>query len=217
MYVDLLAVGPPAGRPVQYRLSGPDIQELRGLAQQLASLIGEHPLVSDIGFNWNEPARVVKVDVLQDKARQLGVTSQDIAGALNGVVGGTSITQVRDSIYLVDVVSRASSAERGSIETLQNLQLPGRNGQSVPLAAVATFRYELEQPVIWRRSRVPTITIRGSIVDERSQRRSFSSSNPRCRRLSRRCRPATGWPWPAQWRRAASRKDQSRRWSRSCC
>lgn len=166
VYVDLLAVGPPAGRPVQYRLSGPDTQKVRELAQQLAAIVGEHPQVGDLGFNWNEPARVVKIDVLQDKARQLGMTSQDIAGVLNGVVGGTSITQVRDAIYLVDVVSRASAAERGTIETLQNLQLPGKNGQSVPLAAVATFRYELEQPVIWRRSRLPTVTIRGSIVGE---------------------------------------------------
>lgn len=165
VYADLLALGPPAGRPVQYRLSGPDIHKVRELAQQLAAIVGEHPRVSDLGFNWNEPARVVKVDVLQDKARQLGVTSQDIAGVLNGVVGGTSITQVRDAIYLVDVLSRAGAAERGAIETLQNLQLPGKNGQSVPLAAVATFRYELEQPVIWRRSRLPTVTIRGSIVD----------------------------------------------------
>ncbi|KPF67384.1 ACR family transporter [Bosea sp. AAP35] len=165
VYVDLLAVGPPAGRPVQYRLSGPDIHKVRELSQQLAAIVGEHPRVSDLGFNWNEPARVVKIDVLQDKARQLGVTSQDIAGVLNSVVGGTSITQVRDAIYLVDVVSRASAAERGTIETLQNLQLPGKSGQSVPLAAVATFRYELEQPVIWRRSRLPTVTIRGSIVD----------------------------------------------------
>ena len=89
---------------MQYRVSGPDVQKVRELAQKLAALVGEHPRVSDIGFNWNEPARVVKVDVLQDKARQLGVTSQDIAGALNSVVGGTSITQVRDAIYLVDVV-----------------------------------------------------------------------------------------------------------------
>ncbi|MCA1952051.1 MAG: efflux RND transporter permease subunit [Hyphomicrobiales bacterium] len=165
VYIDLLALGPPAGRPVQYRLGGPDVQKVRDLAQQLAAVIDEHPRVTGIGFNWNEPARVVKVDVLQDKARELGVSSQDIAGALNGVVGGTSITQVRDSIYLVDMVSRAGAAERGSIETLQNLQLPGRNGQSVPLAAVVTFRYELEPPVIWRRNRMPTITVRGSIVD----------------------------------------------------
>jgi len=165
VYVDLLPLGPPAGRPVQYRMSGPDIQKVRDYAQHLAAIVDEHPLVSGITFDWNEPARVVRVDVLQDKARQLGVTSQDIAGSLNGIVGGTSITQVRDEIYLVDVVGRARAAERQSIETLQNVQLPGKDGQSVPLAAIATFRYELEQPMVWRRSRVPTITLKGSILD----------------------------------------------------
>jgi multidrug efflux pump subunit AcrB len=164
--VNLLPLGPPAGRPVQYRVSGPDIEKVRDLAQRLATTIGDHPLLVDIGYDWNEPARVVKVDVLQDKARQLGVTSEDIAGALNSVVGGRTLTQVRDGIYLVNVVSRARAAERGSIETLQNLQLPARNGQSVPLAAVATFRYELEQPIVWRRSRVPTITLKAGIIGE---------------------------------------------------
>ena len=102
--------------------------------------------------------------MLQDKARQLGVTSQDIAQALNGVVGGTLITQVRDNIYLVNVVARAQADERQSIDTLQNLQLLGQ-GQSIPLAAVATFSYELEQPVVWRRARVPTITVKAGMLD----------------------------------------------------
>nr|WP_202050066.1 efflux RND transporter permease subunit [Microvirga mediterraneensis] len=164
--VNLLPLGPPAGRPVQYRVSGPDIQKVRELAQRFATAIGDHPLLVDIGYDWNEPARVVKVDVLQDKARQLGVTSEDIAQTLNGVVGGTALTQVRDGIYLVNVVARANAAERGSIETLQNLQLPGKSGQSVPLAAVATFRYELEQPIVWRRSRTPTITLKAGILGE---------------------------------------------------
>jgi multidrug efflux pump subunit AcrB len=112
-----------------------------------------------------EPARVVKVDVLQDKARQLGITSQDIATTLNGVLDGTNVTQVRDDIYLVKVLGRATSGERGSIETLRDLQLIGSGGQSVPLAEVATLRYQLEQPTIWRRSRLPTITVQSSIVD----------------------------------------------------
>ncbi len=108
---------------------------------------------------------MVKVDVLQDKARQLGVTSQDIASALNGIVGGTTVTQVRDDIYLIDVVSRANATERQSIETLRDLQLPGTNGNSVPLAAVANFRYEMEQPVVWRRSRMPTLIVKAGIRD----------------------------------------------------
>lgn len=164
-FVKLLDIGPPVGRPVQYRLSGPDIGRLRGYSQQLASIIGGNAHLGDVVFDWMEPARVVKIDVLQDKARQLGVTSQDIASTLNSIVDGVSVTQVRDDIYLVNVLGRANAAERNSIETLQNLQLSGSNGQSVPLAAVATFRYELEQPTIWRRSRLPTITIKAGMAD----------------------------------------------------
>jgi multidrug efflux pump subunit AcrB len=164
-YVKLLDIGPPVGRPVQYRLSGPDVGKVRGYAQQLASIVGGNAHLGDVVFDWMEPARVVKIDVLQDKARQLGVTSEDIASTLNGVVDGASVTQVRDDIYLVKVLGRANATERGSLETLRNLQLSGGNGQSVPLAAVATFRYELEQPTIWRRSRLPTITIKAGIVD----------------------------------------------------
>jgi multidrug efflux pump subunit AcrB len=161
--VALLPLGPPAGRPVQYRVSGPDVQKVRQLSQQLATRISESPLLTDISYEWNEPARVVKVDVQQDKARQLGVTSEDIARSLHNVVGGTTITQIRDDIYLVDVVGRAGAAERGSIETLQTLQLSSRTGQPVPLAALATFRYELEQPIVWRRNRLPTLTVKAGI------------------------------------------------------
>jgi multidrug efflux pump len=162
-YVKLLAIGPPVGKPVQYRVSGPDVQTVRKLAQQLAGIVGGNEHLSGLIFDWNEPARVVKIDVLQDKARQLGVTSEDIATALNGIVAGSRVTQVRDDIYLVDVVSRAQNSERGSIETLQNLQLPVSNGKSVPLSAVVRFHYELEQPTIWRRSRLPTITVKASV------------------------------------------------------
>ncbi len=158
-YIKLLEIGPPIGHPIQYRVSGPDIETLRGLAQELAGIMRSNPNLGDVAFDWMEPARVVRIDLLQNKARQLGITSQDVAFALNGVVDGARITQVRDDIYLVDIVARARPQERDSIETLQNLQLPATGGRSIPLAAVATFHYDLEHSVIWRRSRVPTITI----------------------------------------------------------
>lgn len=163
-YVKLLEVGPPVGRPVQYRLSGPDIGKLRDLSQKLAGIVRSSPDLGNVVFDWMEPARVVKVDVLQDKARQLGVTSEDIATTLNSVLEGTPITQVRDSIYLVNVTGRATAAERASIDTLRDLQLTGVGGQSVPLGAVANLRYELEQPTIWRRARIPTITLKAGVV-----------------------------------------------------
>ncbi|RJF70229.1 efflux RND transporter permease subunit [Rhodopseudomonas palustris] len=163
--VKLLDIGPPVGRPIQYRVSGPDIAKVRELSRQLAGIMATNPHLGDVVYDWMEPARVVKVDVLQDKARQLGVTSEDIASTLNAIVDGSTVTQVRDDIYLVNVQGRANAAERGSIETLRNLQLSGSSGQSVPLAAVATFRYELEQPTIWRRSRLPTITVKAGLID----------------------------------------------------
>ena len=106
-FVKLLEVGPPVGRPVQYRLSGPDIAKVKELSESLAAIVRSNPHLNNVVFNWMEPARVVKVDVLQDKARQLGVSSEDISATLNSVLNGTSITQVRDSIYLVNVVDRA--------------------------------------------------------------------------------------------------------------
>ncbi len=164
VFVHTLDLGPPVGRPIQYRLGGPDLQVVRRLALDLANIVGANPHVDVPTFDWNEPGKVLKVDIIQDKARQLGITSEDIAGILNGVVGGRSITQVRDSIYLVDVVGRAQAAERRSLDTLQALQVPLANGSVVPLLAFATIGYELEQPIVWRRDRVPTITIRAAIT-----------------------------------------------------
>ncbi|WP_287945642.1 efflux RND transporter permease subunit [Aquamicrobium sp.] len=165
-FVKYLELGPPVGRPIQYRVSGPDIQTVRGYAQQLSAILDTDDRLGVAAYDWNEPGRVVRVDVLQDKARKLGISSKDIATALNSVVGGITITQVRDATYLVDVVVRAREAERNSIDTLQNLQIATGTGSSVPLAAIADFRYELEQPVVWRRGRIPTITVSAGIVDK---------------------------------------------------
>jgi len=164
-FVKLLEIGPPVGRPVQYRVSGPDIAKVKEFSQSLAGIVRNNPHLDNVVFDWMEPARVVKVDVLQDKARQLGVTSEDIATTLNSVLEGTPVTQVRDSIYLVNVTGRATAPERASIDTLRDLQLIGLGGQSVPLGAVANLRYEIEQPTIWRRARLPTITLKAGIVD----------------------------------------------------
>jgi multidrug efflux pump len=164
-YVKLLDIGPPVGKPVQYRVSGPDLQTVRDLAQKLGGIVGTHPSLTSLAFDWNEPSRVVKIDVLQDKARQLGVSSQDIATALNGVVQGDTVTQVRDDIYLVGVTGRAEAKERGFIDTLLDLQLQSTGGKAIPLSSVAVFRYELEQPTIWRRDRVPTITVKAGVND----------------------------------------------------
>jgi multidrug efflux pump subunit AcrB len=165
-FVQALEMGPPVGRPIQYRVSGPDIDQVRKHAIDLASQLDKNPHIGEIIFDWNEPGKVLRIDIAQDKARQLGLSSEDVANLMNSIVSGSTVTQVDDDIYLINVVGRAVDAERGSPETLQNLQILTPGGTSIPLLAFASVRYELEQPLVWRRDRKPTITIKTAVVGE---------------------------------------------------
>jgi multidrug efflux pump len=159
-----LDLGPPVGRPIQYRIGGPDIQTVRGLMQKFAAVVAANAHIGGIVYDWNEPGKVLKINVDQDRARQLGISSQDISTLLNNVVGGSAITQVKDSIYLIDVVARAGDSERRAVETFQGLQIAGRDGQPIPMSSIATIDYQLEQPLVWRRNRQPTITLQASVI-----------------------------------------------------
>ncbi len=160
-----LNLGPPIGRPIQYRIGGPDIQTVRMLSQKLATIVAANQHVGGLIYDWNEPGKVLRISVDQNRARQLGISSQDIAAVLNNVVGGAPLTQIYDSIYLINVVPRAP--ERGAIETFQTLQLAGREGHPIPLHSIATIQYELEQPLVWRRDRQPTITVMAGVLGDR--------------------------------------------------
>ena len=159
-----LELGPPVGWPVQYRVSGPDVDQVREIALKLAQVIAANPEAKKVNFDWIEPARQVRIRVDQDEARLLGLSSQALAGVLNTVISGTPVTQVRDDIYLVDVIARATDEQRVSIDTLRTLQVPLPGGRTVPLSQFATFGYEQEYPLIWRRDRVPTLTVQADIV-----------------------------------------------------
>ena len=128
--------------------------------------MGDNPHLTPPVLDWNLPGKVVRLEINQDKARQLGIDSAAVANVLNGVVGGSAITQVRDSIYLISVVGRAIADERNRVETLESLQLTTSKGGVVPLLAFATLRPELEQPIVWRRDRLPTITLRSNMSDD---------------------------------------------------
>lgn len=159
-----LELGPPVGWPVQYRVSGPDMDETREIALRLAQTMATSPDVRSINFDWNEPARQVRLRVNQDEARRLGLSSQTLAAVLNAAVTGSTVTQVRDDIYLIDVVARATGEERISLPTLRTLQVPLPNGRTVALGQFATFEYEQEYPLVWRRDRVPTLTVRADVA-----------------------------------------------------
>ena len=161
--VSTLELGPPVGWPVQYRISGPEISQVRDIALKLAQVVAANQQVVHVNFDWFEPARQVRIQIDQDEARLLGLSSQALAGVLNTVISGSAITQVRDNIYLVDVVMRATDEQRVSLDTLRTIQVPLPNGRTVPLSQFATFRYDQEQPLVWRRDRVPTLTVQADV------------------------------------------------------
>jgi multidrug efflux pump subunit AcrB len=159
-----LELGPPVGWPLKFRVSGPDAVKTREFAQAFAQVLGDNPDTRNINYDWNEEAKVIKVEVDQDRARALGISSQQLSTAINAVLSGTRITQVRDATYLVDIVARAVPEERANLETLRNLTLDVPGGHNVPLAQIATFSYAMEPPLIWRRQRLPTVTVQADVV-----------------------------------------------------
>jgi multidrug efflux pump subunit AcrB len=162
--VQALQLGPPIDWPLQYRVMGKDIATVRDISEKVAGVLRDNASTRLVGFDWNEMSKSVHVDIDQDKARLLGISSERIASQLNSVLSGRSITQMRDDIYLIDVRGRAEARDRSDLQALRDLQLPAGNGQPVPLAQIATFRYGLEESIIWRRSRLPTITVQAEVV-----------------------------------------------------
>jgi multidrug efflux pump subunit AcrB len=161
--VSTLELGPPVGWPIQYRVSGPEISQVREIALKLAQVMAKNPQVVHVNYDWFEPARQVRIKIDQNEARLLGLSSQALASVLNTVISGSPITQVRDDIYLVDVIARATDEERVSLDTLRSIQVPLANGRTVPLSQFASFTYDQEQPLIWRRDRVPTLTVQADV------------------------------------------------------
>jgi len=159
-----LEVGPPVGWPLQYRVSGQTPEGTRDAAFLVAQTIGQNPNTKLVNFDWSEPMKSLRVQVDQDRVRQLGVSSKSLAEALNAVTTGMVVTEVRDSIYLTDLVARAPDEQRESLQTFRNLQVALDSGKTIPLSQVAGIQYELEQPVIWRRNLLPTITVQADVV-----------------------------------------------------
>ena len=158
--------GPPVGFPIQFRVSGENLAELRKVAEQVASVMRANPHVKDVNFDWNEMGKSVRLEIDQDRARALGVSSHDLSNSVNSMLAGSAITQVRDGDYLVDVVVRAPGDERARMSALADINIRTASGRYVPLAQVAKISYQLEDVLINRRNRLPTITVRADIRDD---------------------------------------------------
>jgi multidrug efflux pump subunit AcrB len=159
-----LEFGPPVGFPVQFRVIGPDAMEVRRIAGQVRDAIRPSPLLRDVQLDWNELARTVRVEVDHDKARLLGLSSAEIAGAVQTVFAGAPVTQMRDGEELIDVVVRAPQDERKRLEDIGSVNLGTPRGV-VPLSQLARIEYAFEEPVLWRRNRHMALTVRADVAD----------------------------------------------------
>ncbi|MEO8344240.1 MAG: efflux RND transporter permease subunit [Betaproteobacteria bacterium] len=164
--ISRLENGPPVGFPVQFRVSGEDIPTVRRISREVAEVMRADPGTSSVQFDWDEPSKVIRVAIDQNKARVLGISSQDLALFLNNSLSGFSVTYFREKDKQVEVLLRGATEERAKISFLKDLALPVANGRAVPITQIAEIRYEQEDGIIWRRDRLPTITVRSDVIGE---------------------------------------------------
>jgi multidrug efflux pump len=161
--VTRLENGPPVGYPVQFRITGEHIDEVRALARKVAAKVRENPHVVNVHLDWEEPSKVVYLNVDQDRARALGVTTADLSRFLQSQLTGSSVSQYREDDELIEILLRGTEQERHELGGLASLSIPTENGSSVALSQVATLEYGFEEGIIWHRNRLPNVTIRADI------------------------------------------------------
>ena len=163
--VKLLPNGPPVQYPVQFRVMGPDMGGVRKIADQVKAIMLANPNTVGVNDNWNENVKVLRLDIDQDKARALGVSTGSISQVTQTVLSGAPIAQYRDGDKLLDIVMRPQADERNTLDALQRVQVPTASGRTVPLTQVARVGFAWEPGVIWRENRDYGITVQSDVVD----------------------------------------------------
>jgi multidrug efflux pump len=164
--VSRLENGPPVGYPVQFRVSGEHIDEVRALARQVADKVRDNPHVVNVHLDWEEPSKVVRLNIDQDRARALGVSTANLSQFLQSSLSGQVVSQFREGNELIDIQLRGTVRERQELGLLPSLAVPTDNGKSVALSQVATLEYGFEEGIIWHRNRLPNVTVRADIYDK---------------------------------------------------
>lgn len=163
--VTRLENGPPVGFPVQFRVVGEDKAVIRAFANEVAAAMRANRHTRDVNVDWEEASRVIRLAVDQDRARALGISTQELAQFVGTVVSGQAVTAWRERDKQVDVVVRGAASERRMVGLLKDLAIPVGRGRTVPLAQVARLEHGFEQGIYWRRDRTPVITVRSDIAD----------------------------------------------------
>jgi multidrug efflux pump len=163
--VDRFNFGPPVGFPVQFRVIGPDPAAVREIAYRVRDVMRGDDRIIDANLDWNEKMPSVTLEVDQARARALGLTPQDLSQTLQTLIGGVTVTTIRDGEEKVDVVARAAPAERAALDQIGSLTILTHDGAAVPVSQVAHVRFGSEEPILWRRNRDMAITARADVID----------------------------------------------------
>jgi multidrug efflux pump len=161
--VNVLENGPPVGYPVQFRVFGQDNRQVQAIADRVAEIMRAHPHTRRVNQDWGERLKRLRVDIDQDKARELGITSRQIKEALERSLSGTNVTQYREGNDDIDVVARLVERERSDLNNLKDAKIYLRDGKFVAVSQVARLALDSEDSVLWRRNRVPTLTVRADV------------------------------------------------------
>ena len=161
--VTRLENGPPVGYPVQFRVTGEHIEEVRALARKVAAKVRDNPHVVNVHLDWEEPSKVVYLNIDQERARALGVSTKQVSRFLQSTLLGSTVSQYREDNELIEILLRGTAHERTELSLLPSLSVPTDSGQSVALSQIATLEYGFEEGIIWHRNRLPTVTVRADI------------------------------------------------------
>jgi multidrug efflux pump subunit AcrB len=163
--VTQLVFGPPSPYPVAFRVSGPDVAQLREIAERVRSIMADDPMMRTVSTDWGERVPTVHLALDQDRLRAMGMTSADVGEQLQFLLSGVTVSQVREDIRIVHVIARSAGPARLDPERLRDFTLAAANGERIPLDQVGRIEVRMEDPILLRRDRVPTITVRGDIAD----------------------------------------------------
>lgn len=163
--VTQLVFGPYSPFPVAYRVTGPDAETLRRIAADVRQVMDASPMMRTVNTDWGMRVPTLHFTLQQDRLQAVGLTSSAVAQQLQFLLNGVPVTAVREDIRTVQVTARSAGNVRLDPAKISDFTLAGANGQRIPLSQIGKIEVRMEEPIMRRRDRMPTITVRGDIAD----------------------------------------------------
>ncbi|HDR2697072.1 TPA: efflux RND transporter permease subunit [Enterobacter asburiae] len=163
--VTQLVFGPYSPFPVAWRVSGPDVEQVHGIADRVKAVLQASPMMRTVNTDWGSRVPVLHFTLDQNRLQATGLTSSAVADQLQFLLSGVPVTSVREDIRSVEVIGRAAGDIRLDPAKIEGFTLVGNAGQRVPLSQIGKIEIGMEDPILRRRDRTPTITVRGDIAN----------------------------------------------------